>query len=86
MATWHSTGSSADTNGVWRGGVALGSYGEAQQQVHGHITDCRGRGRYRGAIYQGREGRRLVVVQAYFRDSKYAKTEVRCGNTPSSLA
>ena len=78
MATWHSTGSSADTNGVWRGGVALGSYGEAQQQVHGHITDCRGWGRYRGAIYQGREGRRLVVVQAYFRDSKYAKTEVRC--------
>ena len=43
-AAWHSSGSSADRNGIWRGGVALGSYGEAQQRVHGH----RGWGRYRG--------------------------------------
>ena len=36
--------------------------------------------RYRGAIYQAREGRKLVVVQAYFPDSEYVKTEKRCGN------
>ena len=41
-ATWHSSGSSANRNGVWWGGVALGSYGEAQQRVHGHIVDSRG--------------------------------------------
>ena len=29
---------------------------------------------------QGREGRKLVVVQAYFPDSEYVKTEKRCGN------
>ena len=58
----------------------MGSYGEAQQRVHGHITDFRGWGRYRGAFYQGREGRRLVVVQAHFPDSEYVKTEKRCGN------
>ena len=46
-ASWHSFGSSADRNGVWRGGVALGLYGEAQQRLHGHIVDCRGWGRYR---------------------------------------
>ena len=79
-SSWHSSGSSADRNGVWRGGVALGSYGEAQQRLHGHIVDCRGWGRYRGAIYQGREGRKLVVVQAYFPGSEYVKTEKRCGN------
>jgi hypothetical protein len=79
-SSWYSSGSSADRNGVWRGGVATGSYGEAQQRLHGHITDCRGWGRYRGAIYQGREGRKLVVVQAYFPDSEYVKTEKRCGN------
>ena len=41
-SSWHSSGSSADRNGVWRGAVALGSYGEAQQRLHGHIIDCRG--------------------------------------------
>ena len=41
-SSWYSSGSSADRNGVWRGGVATGSYGEAQQRLHGHITDCRG--------------------------------------------
>ena len=50
-SSWHSSGSSADRNGVWRGGVALGSYGEAQQRLHGHIIDSRGWGRYRGAVY-----------------------------------
>ena len=79
-SSWHSPGSSADRNGVWRGGVALGSYGEAQQRLHGHIIDCHGWGRYRGAIYQGREGRKFVVVQAHCPDSKYVKTEKRCGN------
>ena len=33
-SSWHSPGSSADRNGVWRGGVALGSYGEAQQRLY----------------------------------------------------
>ena len=58
----------------------MGSYGEAQQRIHGHVVDCRGWWRYRGAIYQGREGRKLVVVQAYSPDSEYVKTEKRCGN------
>ena len=40
--SWHSPGSSADRNGVWRGGVAMCSYGEAQKLLHGHIIDCRG--------------------------------------------
>ena len=84
-SSWHSSGSSADRNGVWRGGVALGSYGEAQQRLNGLIIDCRGWGEYRGAIYQGREGRKLAVVQAYFPDSEYAKTEKRCGNYSSEL-
>ena len=53
----------------------LGSYGEAQQRVHGHVVDCRRWGRYRGATYQGREGRKLVVVQAHFPGSEYVKTE-----------
>ena len=39
-SSWHSSGSSADRNGVWRGGVAMGSYGEAQQRLHGHVIDC----------------------------------------------
>ena len=59
--------------------------GEAQQRVHGHIMDCRGWGRYRGAIYQGREGRKLVVVQAYFPDSECVKTKKRCGNNSFEL-
>ena len=84
-ASWHSSGSSADRNGVWREGVALGSYGEAQQRVHGHIVDCRRWGRYRGAIHQGMEGRKVVVVQAYFPDSEYVKTEKRCGNCSFEL-
>ena len=79
-ASWHLSGSSADRNGVWRGGVALGSYGEAQQHAHGHVVDCRGWERYWGAICQGRKGRKLVVVQAYFPDSECVMTEKRCGN------
>ena len=63
----------------------MGSYGEAQKRVYGYITDFRGRGRYKGAIYQGREGRRLVVIQAHFPDAEYAKTEQRCGSCSFEL-
>ena len=85
-SSWYSSGSSADRNGAWRGGVALGSYGEAQQRMYGHIIDCRGWGRYRGAIYQGREGGKLVVVQAYFPHSEYVKTENDAATTRTSSA
>ena len=36
-ASWHSSGPSADRNGVWPGGVALGSYGEASPARRGTL-------------------------------------------------
>ena len=53
---WTSAGSYKDENDIWRGGVALGSYGEAVLRLFTVMDDCRGWGRYQGRIYQGRGG------------------------------
>ena len=48
---WQSAGSHKDESGIWRGGVALGSYGDAAVGEFGVIVDARGWGRYTGRIY-----------------------------------
>ena len=68
---WTSAGSYKDENDIWRGGVALGSYGEAVLRLFTVIDDCRGWGRYQGRIYQGRGGKRMVVVVVYAPDALY---------------
>ena len=54
---WQSAGSHKDESDIWRGGVALGSYGDAAVREFGVIDDARGWGRYTGRIYQGKEGK-----------------------------
>ena len=66
---WDSAGSHRDENEIWRGGAAVGSYGEAEARMAGLISDCRGWGRYTGNIYTGRGGKRLVVVVTYAPDA-----------------
>jgi hypothetical protein len=39
---WTSAGSHKDENDIWRGGVALGSYGEAVLRLFTVMDDCRG--------------------------------------------
>ena len=68
---WTSAGSHKDENDIWRGGVALGTYGEAVLRLFTVLDDCRGWGRYQGRIYQGRGGKRLVVVVVYAPDALY---------------
>ena len=43
--TYDAAGSHKTANGVWRGGVVLGSLGEANKRLEGRIDDCRGWGR-----------------------------------------
>ena len=43
--TYDAAGSHKTANGVWRGGVLLGSLGEANKRMEGRIGDCRGWGR-----------------------------------------
>ena len=63
-ANWQSAGShKKDESGIWRGGVALGSYGDAALREFGVIDDARRWGRYTGRIYQGKEGKVMVVVR-----------------------
>ena len=47
---WTSAGSHKDENGIWRGGVALGSYGTAVLHQLTVVNDCRGWGRYQGRV------------------------------------
>ena len=68
---WLSAGSHKDESDIWRGGVALGSYGDTAVHEFGVIDDARGRGRYTGRIYQGKEGRAIVVVVVYAPDAQY---------------
>ena len=68
---WTSAGSHKDENDVWRGGVALGSYGAAVLRQYALLEDCRGWGRYQGRIYQGKGGKRMVVVVMYAPDAQY---------------
>ena len=68
---WQSAGSHKDESDIWRGGVALGSYGDAAAREFGVIDDARGWGRYTGRIYQGKEGKAMVVVVVYAPDAQY---------------
>ena len=68
---WQSAGSHKDESDIWRGGVALGSYGDAAAREFGAIDDARGWGRYTGRIYQGKGGKAMVVVVVYAPDAQY---------------
>ena len=68
---WQSAGSHKDESDIWRGGVALGSYGDAAVREFGVIDDARGWGRYTGRIYQGKEGKAMVVDVVYAPDAQY---------------
>ena len=68
---WQSAGSHKDESDIWRGGVALGSYGDAAAREFGVIDDARGWGRYTGRIYQGKGGKVMVVVVVYAPDAQY---------------
>ena len=39
---WQPAGSHKDESDIWRGGVALGSYGDAAAKAFGAIDDARG--------------------------------------------
>lgn len=41
-AQWDSADSHKDESKIWRGGVAMGSYGEVEARMAGLISDCRG--------------------------------------------
>ena len=58
--TYDAAGSHKTANGVWRGGVVLGSLGEANKRMEGRIGDCRGWGRYIGRVYRGASKKRMV--------------------------
>ena len=75
---WTSAGSHKDENDIWRGGVALGSYGTAVLRLFTVLDDCRGWGRYQGRMYQGRGGKRMVVVVVvYAPDAQYDEGSTR---------
>ena len=83
--SWRSVGSHKDKNDIWRGGVAIGSYGEAALRESSVISDARGWGRYCGRVYQGKGGKRLVVVVVYAPDSTYDEGDTTCGNYSQRL-
>jgi hypothetical protein len=83
--SWRSAGSHKDENDIWRGGVAVGSYGEAALRESSVISDARGWGRYCGRVYQGKGGERLVVVVVYAPDSTYDEGDKTCGKYPQRL-
>ena len=68
---WQSAGSHKDESDIWQGGVALGLYGDAAAREFGVIDDTRGWGRYTGRIYQGKEGKVMIVVVVYAPDAQY---------------
>ena len=69
--TYSAAGSHETANGVWRGGVVLGSLGEANKRLEGRIDDCRGWGRYVGRVYRGASKKTMVVIETYFPDATY---------------
>ena len=69
--TYDAAGSHKTANGVWRGGVLLGSLGEANKRFEGRVDDCRGWGRYVGRIYRGASKKTMVVIVTYFPDAAY---------------
>ena len=70
--TYDAAGAHKTANAVvWRGGVLLGSLGEANKRMEGRIGDCRGWGRYIGRVYRGASKKTMVVVETYFPDATY---------------
>ena len=69
--TYDAAGSHKTANDVWRGGVVLGSLGEANKRMEGRIDDCRGWGRYIGRVYRGASKKTMVVIETYFPDAAY---------------
>ena len=63
--TYDAAGSHKTANGVWRGGVLLGSLGEATKRMEGRVGGCRGWGRYIGRIYRGASEKTMVVIETY---------------------
>ena len=61
--TYDAAGSHKTANDMWRGGVLLGSLGEANKRMEGLIDDSRGRGRYIGRVYRGASKKTLVVIE-----------------------
>ena len=68
---YDAAGSHKTANDIWRGGVVLGSFGEATKRMERRIDDCRGWGRYVGRVYRGVSKKTLVVVEVYFPDAAY---------------
>ena len=82
---WDSAGSHKDENETRRGGVAVGSYGEAEARMAGLISDCRGWGRYTGNIYTGRDDKWLVVVVTYAPDAVHDSRNDKRGDYSQRL-
>ena len=82
---WQSSGSHKDECGIWRDGVALGSYGDAAAREFGVIDDARGWGRYMSRIYQGKEGKVMVVVVVYAPDAQYGALNEERGDYSQRL-
>ena len=60
---YDAAGSHKTANDVRRGGVLLGSLGEANKRMEGRINDCRGWGRYIGRVYRGASKKTMIVVE-----------------------
>ena len=67
----YAAGSHETVNDMWRGGVVLGSLGEANKRMEGRIGDCRGWGRYIGRVYRGASKKTMIVVETYFPNATY---------------
>ena len=72
--TYDAAGSHKTANDVWRGGVLLGSLGEANKRMEGRIGDCRGWSRYIGRVYRGASKKTMIVVETHFPDATYEST------------
>ena len=83
--SWRSAGSHKDEYDIWRGGVALGSYGDAAEREQNVISDGRGWGRYLGRNYRGKGGRVLVVVVIYAPDASYNAADTERGDYSQRL-
>ena len=87
--TYDAAGSRKTANDVWRGGVLLGSLGEANKRMEGRIDDCRGWGRYIGRVYRGASKKTMIVVEMYFPDATYEsddETREDYSHTPGARA
>jgi hypothetical protein len=82
---WESAGSYKDEDGIWRGGVVMGSYASADARAAGTLQDCRGWGQYMGRIYIGKGGAVMVVVVAYAPGSTYGDGDRECWNYSQRL-